>query len=227
MCDGPERAVEADAQQVRVRDRVPEGFDRLARERAAALEDRDRGHHRQANRLDRRSTSRWRTARPSAPACRTPFRAAGYRRPLRPARRPARSTSSTIWSNVVVAVAGIVHVAGDRKLPVRRADRAGDEPRLVGRAAVPVVGRFAGQLAGGQVQLADVDRPRPKSCHRHVRRAERVRLDDVGAGFEVLAVDLPDRLGLRDAEDIDEVLQVLRSVGELPCRDSRPRRTSS
>ena len=98
-------------------------------------------------------------------------------------------------------------------MTVRRADRAGDETRLVGRAEVPLVAGFASQFAGGQVQVADV-MAEAEVVHRDVRGTERVRLDDVGAGGEILIVDVENRLRLRDAEDIDEVLDVLGGVRE-------------
>ena len=53
-----ERAVDADAERPGVRDRHPEGVDRLARQRAAAaIGDRDRDHHRQPARLRSSNTS--------------------------------------------------------------------------------------------------------------------------------------------------------------------------
>ena len=44
--------------------------------------------------------------------------------------------------------------------------------------------------------------------HRDAVGVERVRLDDVGAGLQILAVDLLDRLGLRDAQQVVAALQV-------------------
>ena len=44
---GPQRTIEADADQLIVIDRIPKRFDRLAAESATAVENRDRGHHRQ------------------------------------------------------------------------------------------------------------------------------------------------------------------------------------
>ena len=44
--------------------------------------------------------------------------------------------------------------------------------------------------------------------------AERVRFNDVGAGLQVLAMEVDDRLRPRQAEDIDEVLQMLVMISK-------------
>ena len=89
-----EGAVDAHAQQVGVRDRVPEGLDRLADHRAAAVlavGDRDRGHHRQADLLVVEVLLDGEQAGLEVQRVEARSPAAGYRRPLPPARRPARS----------------------------------------------------------------------------------------------------------------------------------------
>ena len=111
------------------------------------------------------------------------------------------------------AIAWIVDVARDRELLVGRPDRTGHEARFLGRAQVHLVNGTPRQRRGGQVQLAGAIREL-EIGHGDARGPERVGLDDVGAGFEILAVDRLDGLGLGDREDVDEVLQVLRVVGE-------------
>ena len=115
-----------------------------------------------------------------------------------------------------VAMAGVVDVAGDGKLAVRGADRAGHEPRSFGRAEVHLVDRAAGHRGGGQVELAHA-LGQMEVAHRDAGGAERVGLDDVCAGFEILTMDLLDGRRLGNRQNIDEVLQILRMVGELPA----------
>ncbi len=62
-----------------------------------------------------------------------------------------------------VAVAGIVDVAGDRELLVRRTDRAGDEPRPVGGSQIQLVDRTAGDLTAARFSSRTSD-SKPKSA---------------------------------------------------------------
>ena len=55
-----------------------------------------------------------------------------------------------------VAPAGVLDVDAHRELLLGRPDAAGDEPGLVGVLAGELVGRAAGQLGRGLVQLEDV-----------------------------------------------------------------------
>ncbi len=103
----------------------------------------------------------------------------------------------------------VVHVAGDRKLLVRGADRAGHESRPVGRLAAHLVGRPTRQCDRGQIQLAHPI-GELEIGHRHAGGAERVGLDDVGPGLQILPMDLVDRLGLGECQDVNEILQVFR-----------------
>ena len=95
----------------------------------------------------------------------------------------------------------------DRQRDVERADRAGDEARPIGRARGPLVrglAREARALAAhlgcepfeGVVGLADR------------RRGEGVRRRDVGAGGEVLVVDLGDDLRTGDVQQVGIALDV-------------------
>ena len=97
-----------------------------------------------------------------------------------------------------IAEAGIVHVGRERRRAVGRADGAGDEARLVRRLRGPGVGRVAGELRRGDIQLVG-DRFEPIVGLRDRLRIEGVGLEDVGAGFEIGVVDLADDLGLASA----------------------------
>ena len=78
----------------------------------------------------------------------------------------------------------VVDVWGDRQRPVRRAEGAGDEARLVGRLRGPGVRRLARETRPGDVQRVDgVFRLERVVRLRDGLRVERVGLDDVGAGL--------------------------------------------
>ena len=106
------------------------------------------------------------------------------------------------------AVAGIVDVAGDRELLVGRADRAGHEAGPVGIPGLGRIGRLAGEPGRGEVHLPRV-LLEAEVGHRHAGGPEGVGLDDVAAGLEIGRVDVPDRIGLGEHQDVDAVLQVL------------------
>src|SRR5918993_1125286 len=90
---------------------------------------------------------------------------------------------------VDVARARVVDVGADAGGLGRRAERAGDEARLVGRAEL--VRRRAGQPGRLEVHLAR-QRRHPVVLLRDGGRAEGVGLDQVGAGREVALVDVAD-----------------------------------
>ena len=184
---GAERAVDADREERRVRDRDPEGLDRLAREvPTRQVGDRDRGHHRTAEAahlegaLDREESGlrvesvegglHEQQVGPAVEEAQgllvVDLLELGERHPARP---------------------GVVHVAGQRGRPVGRPERArhpGHAPVLLRhdpvdrpasrarRRDVDVVGQRLGAVVG----------------LRDPRAVERVRLDDVGPGRQVLAV---------------------------------------
>ena len=100
------------------------------------------------------------------------------------ARRP-----STSCVEGDVAGAGVVDVGRDRRGAGGRAEGAGDVPRAVGGARRHRVGLAPGQPRGLEVHLVG------EVLHAVVGQGdrvgvERVGLDDVGAGLEVLAVDV-------------------------------------
>ena len=110
------------------------------------------------------------------------------------------------------AKAGIAHVGRDRRRAVGGAERAGDEAA----AAVLLLRHVAGLAR----------KPRAVAVERvHVGLAaviglrdrgggERVRLADVGAREKVGEMNVADRLGLREDEDVVVALEVVAVVGE-------------
>ena len=93
--------------------------------------------------------------------------------------------------------------AGDVEIFIGGPDGAGDEARFGGGGIL--VGDVARQFGGGEVQLVG-------AVFEFVigkgdaGAAEGIGLDDVGAGFEVLAVDIPDDVGACDVENFGTVL---------------------
>ena len=104
-----------------------------------------------------------------------------------------------------VAPARVLDVDAHRELLLGRADAAGDEARLVGVIAGEFVGRAAGQLGGRLVDLEDV-LLEAELLERYGRAVERVGLDDVGARFQVRAMDLVDDLGLGQDQGFGTIL---------------------
>ncbi len=106
-----------------------------------------------------------------------------------------------------VARARVVDVGRNRRGLRLRAEGAGDEPRPVGRAVL--VAGLAGEPGRGQVHLAGrvfeviVGLGDP-------RRAEGIGLDQVGAGGQVLVVDLGDDVRLGDRQQLVVALEVVR-----------------
>ena len=87
----------------------------------------------------------------------------------------------------------VVDIGRDRERAVHRADRPGGEPRLVRRPGRPFVRDASRQLRGRDVQFVG-DRLEPVVGLHDRGAVERVRLDDIGAGLEILAVDRCDRV---------------------------------
>ena len=210
---GAERAVEADAPRFRVLDREVERVERLARQRApAAIGDRHRDHQRHVD------------------AERLLHFLDGDDRGLRVQRVEDRLEQQDVGAAVdqaadLVGVGRahlverhraerrVVDVGRDRERAVGRADRAGDEPGLLRRAPRVLVGRLAREPRGGDVDVVDV-RLEPVVRLRDGVAVERVGLDDVRAGLEVLAVDAADDVGPRQHEHVGVALEVVRMIGE-------------
>ena len=82
------------------------------------------------------------------------------------------------------------------------ADGAGDEARLGGGGVS--VGGAARDLGGGKVELVDAV-GKMVIGQRHRGAAEGIGFDDVGAGFEILQVNIADDVGTGDVEDLGTV----------------------
>ncbi len=208
-----ERAVDADGQRLRVRDRGVERIDRLPGERAAAaIGDRDRDDERQAaaecledlvdghqtglgverveDRLDQQEID---------PALDEAAGLLGVRRPhLVEGHRPEGR---------------VVHVGRDRQRAVRRSECARDEAGTLGRARRPGVGGCTGETRRRHVELVD-QRLELVVGLRDRRRGEAVGLDDVRARGEILVVDPRDHVRAREDQDLVVPLQVVGVLAE-------------
>jgi hypothetical protein len=107
----------------------------------------------------------------------------------------------------------VVDVGGNREGPVHRPHDARGKARLFRRPGRPLVARGPGQARALEVQLVG-ERLEPV-VRLHDRGAvERVRLEDVAAGLEVLVMDPADDVRPRQHEQIVVALEILRVVEE-------------
>ena len=113
----------------------------------------------------------------------------------------------------VGAEAGVVDVGGEGQGDPGRADGTGHKARLVGRLRGKVSGGAPGDLGGGDVDflhlvLKAVILQRDRGC------VEGVGLDQIGTGFQVVAMDFFDDLGAGEAEEIVASFERERMVPE-------------
>ena len=114
------------------------------------------------------------------------------------------------------AEAGIADVGRDRRGAVGRAHGAGDEARPAVLARRDR-GGLLGEAGAGEVELGD-ELLRAVVGLGDPRRGEGVGRDDVGAGAEVVEVELPHGVRLRQDQNVVVAAQVARPVGEaLPA----------
>ena len=107
----------------------------------------------------------------------------------------------------------IVDIGRDRQGPVGRTERSGDEPRAIGGLRQPLVAGGTRDPRALEVQLVGERLQGIVGLHDR-RAAERVRLDDVGAGGEVLLVDFANHVGPRQAEQVVVALEVLGVIAK-------------
>ena len=218
---GAKRAVEADRQGFGVAQRIPERRRRLAGQRAAGeIRDRPRDHDRQtlAALLKNAVNGKQRRLGVERVEDCLDDQKIG-------AAFDQRVGRFSIGRAQIVeahrAKARIVDVGRNRGGAVGRPQGAGDE------AATSIllfrrVGRLAGEPRRGEIQFGD------KLLHaviglRDPRRAECIRFDDVGAGFEIGKMNGSDRFRLGEAQEIIVAAQVTRPIGEARRRENRLR----
>ena len=223
---GAERAVEADGEGPGVADRVPEGGRRLAGEGAAReVGDRAGDHHRQPRRPSRRRPPRRRRSRPWRSACRRSSRSGSGRRRRRSARGSARRRRARRSSKLTARKPGSL-TSGDIEA-VRLVGPSAPATKRRLAVLAPRPGRAARRASARAVAVELVDH----ALHAVVGlgdrgRGEGVGLDDVGAGDGVAVVDLLDRLGLgQDQEVVVALLRGGRRPAKRRGRGSRPRRS--
>jgi hypothetical protein len=208
----PERAVEPDHGGLAVADRIPEGLDRLPRERAAGgIGDRARDHDRQIDRQLAHGAAHGVQRRLGVERVEDGLQQDQVG-PAFDQRRGRLTVGRHQLVEIDVAKTRIVDARRQRRGAIGGADRAGHEARLPGAFGV-LVGNFARQA-----------RRRPVELHHHAfhavvalgRRAgiEGIGLDDVGPGLQVLAVYLADHRRLRQRQQIVVALQIARPVVE-------------
>jgi hypothetical protein len=118
------------------------------------------------------------------------------------------------------AEVGPVDVGRHRERAVERADGAGDEAVAAGSGGLGLAGGAAGAGDGGGVELGD-DGLQMVVGLGDGRGAEGVGLDDIGAGGEVVGVDLGDEVGAGEREQVVVALEVVRVGAEAVAAEVR------
>ena len=119
------------------------------------------------------------------------------------------------------AKAGVVDVRTDGGLLGGGADGTGNEPRP-GRILFRVlVAGNARTAHGRRIDLGHQLQRQIKLFHADRARAEGVGFDNVGARLQVMAVDIDDVPGMRQTEDVGEILQIAIVVGKPLAPDGR------
>jgi hypothetical protein len=210
---GPERAVQSGRDQRNVRDRQPRRLERLPRQRAPTRvrdrQRRDDGHGRAAlreERLDREQGG---------------FQIQGVERRLRQQEIDAPVQQAPrlllVRRDELVerdrAERGVLDVRRQRRRAVGRPQRSRDEARLRGVRRRRSARRSHRELRCGLVHLVRHTLEAVVG-ERDRLRVERVGLDDIGAGVQVLAVDLVDDRGTREREQVVAALELARMVRE-------------
>ena len=216
-----EGAVEAHAEWPRVGDRDPERLDRLAGQRAAAaVGDRRGDHHRQADAGLLGHLLDGRDGRLGGEAVDDRLDQQQVGAAVHEAAHLLGVGGPQLLERDG-ALRGVLDVGRDGQHPVGRADGPRHEARLVRGARGPLVGRRAGQARGLHVEVAD-RRLGGVVGLRDGRRAERVGLDDVGAGLEEGVVDAAHDVRARQRQDVVVALQGDRVVREALAAEVRP-----
>jgi hypothetical protein len=204
---GPQRAVDPHREWLRVGDRSPEGFDGLAREGAAApVADGHRDHQRELDALLFEDLERGDDRGLGVQGVEDGLDQQDVDASLD---QSADLLGVGLPQHVErhVSERRVVDVLRDRQGLVRRADRTGDETRLVGSAGSPLGGDPLRDLRRQDVLLVG------GGPHRVVglgdgRAAEGVGFDDVRTGRQEGAVDLLDDVRPREDEQLVVALQV-------------------
>ncbi len=118
------------------------------------------------------------------------------------------------------AVAGVFDLRANGGLLGGGADRAGDEPRLIGRAIVELVARLSGHLDGCGVDRADKFGRQFELCHADGTGAECIGFNDVGPGCQVIAMDSGDFVRVSKAKNISKVFEVFVMRGKPLAADA-------
>ena len=197
---GAERAVEADRDRLGVPDRIPERFRQLARQQAAGfVGDGARDHHGHVDAALFANLGDGVERRLGVQRVEDGF----DQQQIGAAVEQPVDLLAIGFAQIVKgdgAVAGIGDVGRDRGGAVGRAERAGHEARLAVFRRHPF-GRRARELCAVAVELIGEVRHVVVGL-RDRGRGERVGGDDVGAGAQIVGVDVLDRLRLRQDQQI-------------------------
>ena len=208
-----ERAVEADEQRAGVPHGVPECLGHLPGQRAArSVGDRARDHHRppSAALLEQRLDGEDRRLGVQRVEDRLDQEQVGAT-----VDQPVRLFEIGVDELLIgdVASAGIVDVRRDGRGATGRPERASDKAWFVGIGGSAGITLEPGQPCRLAVELV-AELLHAVIGQRDPLGVERVRLDDIGAGLEVRAVNAPNRVGLGECEQVVVAPDVAVPVGE-------------
>ena len=116
---------------------------------------------------------------------------------------------------------GAVHILRHRGGAVGRPHRSGDEAVLAGMRGFELVGHRARDFRAREVQFVDVIFEAVIG-HGNCVGVERVGLDDVGAGFEILPLNRLHDVRLREVQHVEVSAQIARVLQRIACRETPP-----
>ena len=118
-----------------------------------------------------------------------------------------------------IAKRRIVHIGTDRSLLGSRADRPGNESRLVRRECRKLVGCLSSVRHASKIDFANKLFRKLEITQTNQARLESIGFDDVRASFQILAVQARDFLGVRQTKNVCTVLQIVMPILETFATD--------
>src|SRR5574343_1950200 len=210
---GAERAVQAEGERLDVVQRIPESFGGLAGQRATGgIGNGARDHHRPAALVHVEELFDGKQRRLGVECVKDGFN----ENDVSPALDQPGGGLNVIGDQFVegdVAVAGVVDVRRDRRRAAGRAEHAGDEARLGRVGGGELIGQHAGQAGAFEIQFVD-QLGQVVVGLRDGGRVEGAGLEDIGAGFQVFAMEAADDVGPGQDQQVVVALDVVRVILE-------------
>ena len=97
-------------------------------------------------------------------------------------------------------------------------DRAGDKTGPLGRPLIELRDGLSSRLRRRQIDLAHQVRRQAKFFHAQRTGPERIRLNNIRAGFQIGSMNVGELVRLRQTKNVHKVLEVFVMVGKPPER---------